>query len=251
MRIAIIGARGYVGRHMCTLFPTAIPYDIGVGTKEEVNTCEVAFVCVPTNMKADGSCDTSIVEEVVSWLTVNVIVLRSTVPPGTIDRLQEESKKALVMNPEYVGETIDHPLNDTTKRKFIILGGKPEHTQLVVEAYQQVYNASVKIMQCTAKEAEVIKYTENSFIGTYVTFCNEFYDIAKQFGVSWSVVREGFLMDPRMTPFWTFVYPQKRGFDGKCIPKDMNAIIVASEQAGYEPKLLKAVVSRNQEFQAK
>lgn len=252
MAIAIVGAQGYVGKHMCTLFQecTVVRYDIDLGSKDEVNKCDVAFVCVPTNMKEDGSCDTSIVEEVVSWIECDLIILRSTVPPGTVDRLVQETGKHIVMNPEYVGETTDHPLNDTSKRGFVILGGEKEATEKAFQVYQKVYNASVRFMRCSAKESEVIKYTENSFIGTYVTFCNDMARVARTFGVEWSVVREGFLMDPRMTPFWTFVYPDKPGFDGKCIPKDMNAIVQASTEAGYDPEFLRAVLENNERIKS-
>lgn len=250
MSVAIIGAKGYVGRHMMSLFETQHPvaYDMDIGSRDQVNACKTAFVCVPTNMLADGSCDTSIVEQVVSWITCDLIILRSTVPPGTIERLEEKSGKNLVMNPEYVGETIQHPLNDTKIRNFVILGGRRSETEKAVHVYEKVYNASVRFMQCTAREAEVIKYTENSFIGTYVTFCNEMFEVCRAFGVDWSVVREGFLLDPRMTPYWTLVYPEQRGFGGKCIPKDMNAIVQASQQKGYMTPFLRAVLEQNKYF---
>lgn len=236
---------------MCTLFAKHNPvrYDVHRGTKDMVNDCDVVFVCVPTNSLPDGECDLSIVEDVLGWLTCKTVVFRSTVPPGTCDRLADKYKLDIVMNPEYVGETINHPLNDTTKRQFLILGGTTPHaTRRAVDAYQLVYNASVRIMQVTAREAEVIKYTENSFIGTYVTFCNQMYDVCKTFDVDWSVVREGFLMDPRMTPYWTFVYPDRRGFDGKCIPKDMRAIVKATLAAGGDPRFLQSVLDFNEKY---
>lgn len=253
LKIAVVGASGYVGREQVRLFKDYEPYeyDRSVGTKEGVNECDVAFICVPTPMKEDGSCDISIVKEVLGWLKCPLVIIRSTVEPGTTDILASTYAGDVVFQPEYVGETVAHPLNDTRMRNFLIFGGHPWATQKAAEVYQMVYNASTRILQTTAKTAEVIKYMENSFIGTYVTFCNEFFDIANHFGVDYHTVREGFLLDPRMTPFWTFVFPNKRGFDGKCIPKDMNAIVASCERTKYRPELLKAVLSRNKQFNDK
>ncbi len=249
LKVAVVGAKGYVGKSMMQLFEKCQPvaFDLGLGTTDEVNACDVALVCVPTPMKADGSCDTSIVFDVVSWLRTPLIVIRSTIPPGTTDRLEAEHKVNVVFCPEYVGSSsVAHPLNDNRLRSFLILGGRPTCTETALQAFQQVYNASVKVMRCTAKEAEVIKYTENSFIATYVTFCNEFAQVAKTFDVSWSTVREGFLLDPRMTPYWTFVYPENPGFGGHCLPKDLNAIVAASRAAGYNAEFLESVLAQNE-----
>lgn len=112
--VAIVGA-GAVGRAMQTLFPDAVIYDepLGLGTREAVNDCACAFVCVPTPSGSDGACDTSIVEDVVTWIACDTIVLRSTVPPGTTDRLARTTGKRVVFQPEYgPGETPDHPYAD-------------------------------------------------------------------------------------------------------------------------------------------
>lgn len=83
MKCAIIGY-GHVGKAMADLFREAILYDepLNLGSREAVNKCDAAFVCVPTTMKEDGSCDTSIVENVLEWIAVRVVILRSTVPVG-------------------------------------------------------------------------------------------------------------------------------------------------------------------------
>jgi UDPglucose 6-dehydrogenase len=250
MSIAIVGSEGWVGKHMKKLMKTFIAYDepLNIGSKEEVNDCSAAFVCVPTPMSEDGSCDISIIEDVLSWLKTPLVILRSTVPPGTTDILIEKYKIEIVMNPEYIGETVSHPLNNVGDRDFVVLGGLKKSIGKAIHVYHNFYNASVRFFQCSAKEAELIKYCENSFIGTYVTFCNEFYNICKGYDVDWSTVREGFLMDPRMTPFWTFVFPHDRGFGGKCIPKDMNAIFKASSENGYTPKFIGNIIARNDEY---
>src|SRR5947209_12368649 len=100
--VAIVGY-GAVGRYLHRLFPEAVVYDepLGMGDREEVNRSQFAFVAVPTNGRPDGSGDTSIVDATVSWLTTDVIVIRSTVPVGTTERLQSDAGKRAVVQPDY------------------------------------------------------------------------------------------------------------------------------------------------------
>ena len=85
LRFAIVGF-GVVGKSMKSLIPDAVVYDTAPGMphdKQEVNQCDITFVCVPTPPASDGSYDISIVEESVEWIETSIIVIRSTVPPGT------------------------------------------------------------------------------------------------------------------------------------------------------------------------
>jgi UDP-glucose 6-dehydrogenase len=88
---------------------------------------------------------------------------------------------------------------------------------------------------------------ENSFLATKVIFCNEFADIAAAFGVDYNELRELWLADYRIGRSHTDVYPNKRGFSGKCLPKDTSALVHSSEKAGFIPELLKEVRRINQE----
>ena len=249
IKIAIIGY-GIVGKEVGRLFKGALIYDPAFAEvsapKKNINQADAAFVCVPTPMAADGSCDTSIVEEVISWLETPLIIIRSTISPGTTDRLKKQyPKKRIVFMPEYIGETAAHPLADESARTFLIFGGDKEDCARAVEVFQKVYNASVKILCVSAAEAEIIKYMENAAIANMVTLANEFYNICKAFNVPYNMVREGFLMDPRMSRYFTFVYPKARGFGGKCLPKDLSALVKAAGQAGYSPEFIKAILANN------
>ncbi len=248
MKIAIVGY-GFVGKAMKRMFPEAIVYDPFVSelktTKQEVNACDVAFVCVPTNMLPDGSCDTSIVEATFGWLKTPLAIIRSTIAPGTTDKLQKKFKGEIVFQPEYIGETTAHPLLNESMTPFMVLGGREKGRMLAIEVYKTVYNASVKIHQMRALEAEIVKYMENTSIGTTVIFANEFYNICQAFGADYNAVREGYLADPRMSRFFTFVYPEKRGFEGKCLPKDINAIVKAAEKVGYRPEFIADLLKSN------
>lgn len=254
--VAIIGY-GTVGKAMHKLFRDALIYNgekhrVGNLTYIDINTASYVFVCVPTPTKKDGSCDISIVEDVVSHLKNNLIILRSTVIPGTTDYLAKKYNKRIVFCPEYVGETVDHPLSDETTRSFLILGGKLEDTKSAVHLFQRVYNASVKIRQLTSLEAEVAKYLENRHIAFKVAECNEAYDFCEKIGVDYHTVREAVYQDdPRMSPYWTFVYPGNRGFETKCIPKDVEALVHKARQVGVPMEITEKILTVNKKWRAK
>lgn len=245
-RPAIIGA-GFVGKAMLRLLGDCVVYDParGLADKDAVNRCRFAFVCVPTPTAGDGSCDTSIVSEVCGWIESNIIVIRSTVAPGTTDRLRQQTGKRIIFQPEYIGETAAHPLLDHQAQGFSVLGGPIEDTSPVADLYKRFYHAAHRFYFCSAICAELTKYMENAFYAMKVTFCNEFFDIARSFGVDYNELRETWLADPRISRDHTFVYPDNRGFSGKCLPKDTSAIILAAHERGVLPRLLQSVMEVN------
>ena len=247
--IGIIGA-GFVGQSLLKLFGNCVVYDPAKGQadKDAINRCRFAFVCVPTPMAADGSCDTSIVKEVVGWCQSEIIVIRSTVVPGTTDWLRSETGKRIVFQPEYIGETVAHPLIDHQTQGFSVLGGPIEDTSPVADLYKVLYYAGHRFYFCSAVCAELAKYMENAFYATKVTFCNEFFDIAQSFGVDYNELREIWLADPRISRDHTFVYPENRGYSGKCLPKDTSAVITASRKRGVQSPLLSSVMAVNASY---
>ena len=277
--IAVIGY-GYVGKAVTSFFAGRFhviiydpylknPHVEGVedGTadfttdKDKVNECGLAVICVSTPMSPDGSVDTSSVEEAVGWLKTPLILCKSTVPPGTIKRLSEKTGKNIAFSPEYIGEGkyvvqwwkdkgYPHP-TDMKYHDFQIVGGKREITGKILEYFKRVLGPGPHYLQTDSTTAELVKYMENSWHAMKVTFCNEFYDIANAFGVDYEELRELFLMDGRMERSHTLVFENKRGFVGKCLPKDITGLVEASERAGYTPKLLKQMLSLNKEFTKK
>ncbi len=253
--VACVGG-GVVGTAMRRLCgPDTVLYDVRkepgfTQDKDEVNACDVAFVCVPTPMAPDGACDTSIVEEVVSWIRCPLIIIRSTVAPGTTDRLSKKYGKDIVFQPEYLGETAAHVFSSMGEREFVVLGGTPENTSKAADFYKHFYNAYVRFYFCDAITAEVCKYMENAFYAVKVTFVNEFFDIAQAHGVDFNVLREVWLADTRISRDHTFVFPENRGFAGKCLPKDCRAIVNSSLERGYKPAFMQACLDINEQFRA-
>jgi len=252
MRIGIIGM-GVVGQAMAELLGSHYAITlmdrkdfkifgrtVKNATKEEINKCDVGIICVPTPQGKDGKCDTGIVEEVLSWLTTDTIIIKSTVYPG----FTKEQKVNVVFSPEYIGEsTYYNPIYKTmADTDFMIFGGHKFHTQKCVDLFKPVMGPLCHFYQTDSTSAEITKYMENNFFATKIAFCNEYYDICEKYGVNYDEVREMWLADQRINRMHTAVFKDKRGFSGKCLPKDLSAM---AEESG----LLKQVKKCNEEVQ--
>ena len=245
---------------MAKVFPDAVLYDPFVpaakGTKEEINSCDLTVVCVPTNELEDGSADTSIVEESVKWIESPLILIKSTVPPGTVDLLKEKTGKRICFSPEYMGEgnyftppwKYPDPV-DTTSHGFMVIGGDPKDCDEVADFFITKMGPHTRIRSMSAVSAEVVKYAENTWGATKVIYAHLLRDVVdKTPGASWQEVREGWLDDPRVEPMHTAVFGKKRGFGGKCFPKDLSAFLKHCEKVGVEHTLLNAVKEQNRRY---
>jgi len=241
MTVKIYGY-GWVGKAVHSIFPSALIHDPMQGFVEK-RSADVAMVCVPTPNLEDGSLDMSFVEQVVRDNNEELVVIRSTLQPGTCDRLEEKYGKNIVFQPEYLGESVAHPLLDEGERPFLVIGGRPENRRKLINLYQGVYNANINIRQVTNLEAEVIKLSENRAIAFKVIQCQELFSACERAGVDYYVIREAvYGDDPRFNLWFTFVYPESRGANSKCIPKDVKAW---SAWAG-RPKLTEALLEYNE-----
>lgn len=249
MRIGIVGY-GHVGKAMHELFKDAIVYDKckNIGSHNQINTCNAVFVCVPTPQTNDGSCDTSIVEEVLEWINVPLIILRSTVYVGFTNEMMKKYNKEIVFQPEYYGETVAHPFANLSDRKWLSFGGSQKGIDMAIKVYQTVINSNVKIYQADAKSVEMAKYMENAFFATKVTFCNEMYDIANALGANYNLAREIWIADPRIGSSHTFIYHDNRGYGGNCLPKDISAIVSQAKKYSVDTTLLEGVMNKNKKY---
>lgn len=264
MKVGIIGY-GWVGKASKELFKDALVYDpylptlaalAGITTSQEnINKCDIAIVGVPTPPSEDGTLDTSIVEEVISWCECPIILLRSTVNPGTVDYLKTKYKKRIVFQPEYLGETAAHPNSKMSDRNFIILGGDDNDIRAIIDLYSTVYNANVTIRQVTAREAEIIKLTENLAIGSKVMLCHELYLACKADGTNYYRIRDAvFHDDYRFNLWFTLIYKdefgnEKLGFNNsKCLLKDIPAWAAWAESVKVDPVIARSLVRRSREM---
>ena len=237
-KIGIVG-QGYVGTALKVGFEphydvvTYDKYDLSKSTHSKlsdiVRESEIIFVCVPTPMEKDGTCHTGIVEEVIKEIneTANgqIVVIKSTVPPGTTDRLHRKYKSVkVIFNPEFLTEA--NFIEDFKNQNRIILGGTRNGTNKVRQIYSRVFPQAT-IVKTGAKHAEMVKYFTNCFLATKVSFANEMYSICEQIGIDYDKVVEYATYDERLgKSHWAVPGPDGDfGFGGHCFPKDLSAII--------------------------
>lgn len=252
-RVLIIGY-GWVGRFIGSYFKDGYYTDADETVRKisnnepvKINSFDFAFVCVPTPMLPSGQCDTSIVESVVEkWKNrVKYFCIKSTVEVGTVDRLEKKLGVRMCFSPEYLGETVGHPLVEPRRETFIILGGKKRVTKKFAELWTLVTNSYTKIYQVDSKTAELCKLMENSWIGVKVMFVNEFFELAESEGLDFNKLREIWLADPRVSRSHTYVYRHNRGFSGKCLPKDLNNLV---NHFKGKAKLMEFILKYNSEL---
>jgi len=238
MNIGIIG-QGYVGTAIKIGFKehynveTYDKFDLAKSTrstiKDIVDRTDIIFVCVPTPMRKDGTCYTGIVEEVIREINETadgqIIVIKSTIPPGTTDRINKEyTRSTVIFNPEFLTEA--NFLEDFKNQSRIILGGDRKGTNKLRQVYSKVFPHAT-IVKTGSKTAEMVKYFINCFLATKVSFANEMYSVCEQVGIDYDKVVEYATYDERLgKSHWAVPGPDEDfGFGGHCLPKDLSAII--------------------------
>lgn len=228
----IIGS-GYVGGAMREVMG-GITYDIDPDRSDVstiaglVSMVDGIFISVPTPMAEDGSCDTSIVEQVIDEVRQfdanKPIAVRSTVPPGTCERL------GVVFNPEFLNQR--NAARDFRNSDRIILGGDDGTFTAI---YRRYFNCP--ILGMTATEAELVKYGANIAGATRVAFANEIWQVAQALEADYSIVADVLAHDKRLGYcHWQVPGPDGLlGFGGACFPKDINAWIALSRSLGLRP----------------
>lgn len=206
---------------------------------------DIAFICVDTPMREDGTCDLTQVEQAINETQAYIIVLRSTIPPTTTDNLIAKTHKHIVFSPEFYGNT-QHSSHQTFNFNFTILGGQKEDCHKVIQVLQNVYDARHRFIITEAKTAELAKYMENTFLAARVSLCVQFWEIAKQFGIDYSELREVFLNDERFSRAHTFVYDDHPWWESHCFDKDLKALSTFSNAP-----LIDNIINYNQQCKNK
>tara|TARA_R110002020_G_scaffold425213_1_gene634658 strand:+ start:2363 stop:3205 length:843 start_codon:yes stop_codon:yes gene_type:complete len=236
--VGIVG-QGFVGTAVKEGIPSFMnthTYDKYLKDKSSCNSIEelteksgIIFLCLPTPMHPDGSCDFSIVKDVVNKIdefdNSNLIVLKSTVPPGTTESLNRECKNTrVVFNPEFLTEA--NFIEDFKNQNRIIIGGAHSAVTQIKNFYVKIFRDAI-IIKTNSTTAECVKYFTNCFLATKVSFANEFKQICDASGVDYDKVVEYALHDSRIGKTHLSVPGPDGyyGFGGSCFPKDINAIM--------------------------
>lgn len=262
--IGIVG-RGFVGGAMVENFKDVFKihvWDIDeskrtIATFEEfVNHSDIIFVCVPTPMKEDGSCDTFIVSSVIDDIAQvdrrKYVVIKSTVTPGTTQRLAADFNMTIGFNPEFLTEA--NAYNDFRNQPLIVIGADDPGIATVMAQIYYEFNAKVDgrshVVQRTTKEAELFKYLANCFLATKVIFANEFKRLCDRIDVDYGRIAEVAVLDKRLGhTHWRVPGPDgKLGFGGSCFPKDTSALISYADEIGSTLWLLTEATYINEEI---
>jgi UDPglucose 6-dehydrogenase len=254
MKIGIIGA-GMVGgtiEHCFRDYHELYIHDPSRNTDLDdlISNCDMAYIAVPTPPREDGSCDISIVEEVLEELPDGFIaIIKSTVIPGTTQLLQERfSKLKLAYSPEFLVER--QRFEDFSNQKILVVGTLfSDVAELVFEQHRIAgIDVGENKFHTTSTEAEMVKYTKNNFYAMKVVFANQMFDICQSIGVEWSIIRE-IITTPQDQPIGdSHLEPMMglmRGFGGKCLPKDTLALRELARSSGVDYQLLDAIQSDN------
>lgn len=264
MKIGIIG-NGFVGKATNILKNDNVEliiYDIDpklcdpIGTSlNDICNTDIVFISVPTPMNSDGSCHIGILQSVVNNiknicnLDENLIVIRSTVPPGTSDDLN------CYFMPEFLTEK--NFVNDFINNQHWIFGlkGKSQDS-IFIEKMSELFNLSYQAEKIkfnnlhfvTNKEAEMIKLFRNNYLSVKVGFCNEIAEFCDKKDINYENVRKLAVLDPRIGESHSQVpgHDGRKGFGGTCFPKDTNNLKCEMKKAGMKSYIIENVVERNE-----
>lgn len=254
MNIGILG-QGFVGsaiREGLKSHYKILTYDLdsskcNSSLLEVTEKSDIIFVCVPTPMRKDGSCDTRILEEAINNIytvfqksqrkDAPILVIKSTIPPGTTQIINDKySDMAVLFSPEFLTEA--NSFDDFKNQSRIIIGAPKKKDSEEEYFYNEAYKVRnmfrkvfvplyTQIIITDSGNAEMCKYFINCFLSTKVTFSNQMFDICNSIGLDYNIVKSLALLDPRIGPSHMAVPGPDgdRGFGGHCFPKDLEAMI--------------------------
>jgi len=285
--IGIIGL-GYVGgavRHWFELKENRGKFDIyfydkykNIGSVQEVNKADIIFIAVPTpfydktsactelhsdppeNNKERGEPrgerkralrgydDSAVYDAVSNIKDGKVVVIKSSVLPGTTDKLQKESpNKTFLFNPEFL--TTKNATNDFLKPDRQIIGYTNEESRAVAETIVNILPKALFTKIIKAREAEMVKFFGNTFLSMRVVFTNQMYDFCQRLGIDYESVIECAGRDTRIGYSHFDIFNEGyRGYGGMCFPKDVKALIQFADKLGIDLELLKKMDEINEKL---
>ena len=220
--------------------------------EEAVEDAEIIFLALPTPSVADGSADLKYVLGVADHLGkilkgYKVIVNKSTVPVGTADKVSAAIAKNysgeydVVSNPEFLREGV--AVDDFMKPDRVVVGTRSERAKkLMSDLYAPFVRQGNPVIFMDERSSELTKYAANSFLATKISFMNEIAQLCERMVADVDMVRRGIGSDDRIGK--RFLFPGI-GYGGSCFPKDVQALIMSSDEVNYEFEILKAVEKVN------
>ena len=227
-----------------------------------IKNCDMIFVTVGTPQKPNGAIELSMIKKATASIGQIVrkskknpiIFIKSTVVPGTAQNVilpileKKSGKKAnrgfgIISNPEFLQES--NAIRDTKYPHAIVLGGKQSKYMKKAKMFFSKMHPNVPIVITNFQTAEMIKYANNSFLATKISFINQLSNICQNIpGTNIDDIAKIIGLDPRIGKLFLNAGP---GYGGSCLPKDINALINFANKIGVNPMLLNAVKNTNRE----
>ena len=227
-----------------------------------INNCDMIFVSVGTPQKSNGAIELAMIKKATTTIGQIIrkskknptIFIKSTVVPGTTQDVilpileKTSGKKAnidfgLISNPEFLQES--NAIRDTKYPHAIILGGKQTKYMKKAKMFFSKMHPNVPIVITNFQTAEMIKYANNSFLATKISFINQLSNICQNIpGTNIDDIAKIIGLDSRIGKLFLNAGP---GYGGACLPKDISALIKFSDKIGVKPILLNAVEKTNHE----
>jgi UDPglucose 6-dehydrogenase len=219
---------------------------------EHVLDTDVVFISVPTDQAANGDCDTTIVDHVVGKLASanyqGLVSIKSTVIPGTTDRLQKQHPGLrMSMVPEFL--RAKSALADFVYNHDLLVVGcyNKEDAEIMVELHGSFPQHVARV---TPTEAEVIKYFNNVHHAMSVTFANIAYDVCDKLGANYMNVYKAITKRECFNPAYLMANKNMRGYGGHCLPKDTSAWNNLIKNLGLPYTMIDSVITDNEKVQS-
>lgn len=221
------------------------------GYDDSIKYSQCVFITVGTPPKHDGDADLSgifsAVAEVCRYVNPDcVIVIKSTVPPGTCSAIQ-----SFIINNGYLNPVVSNPeflregcaINDFLKPDRVVIGGESvESLNIMRKVYAPIINDKIKIVETDLTTSELIKYASNTFLANKIAFINEMADLCEIVGADIKTLARGVGLDKRIGASFLKAGP---GFGGSCFPKDILALQKLAQKVDSDFLVLDAVIKAN------
>ena len=220
-------------------------------TINEVLSTDVCFICVPTPSKSSGECDTTIVKGVVTELLQHnykgVIAVKSTVIPGTVESLIKDlNYERIAFVPEFLRERC--ATKDFIKNQdLLVIGTNSEEDYEIIKSIHK--NLPKTVVKSTPTEAEFVKYFNNCYNATLITFANSLCTICDKMGVNYSNVKEMAVLRSHINDVYLNSSAEIKGFAGMCLPKDTKALDFLSKSLDLKVEFFGDLIKENEKFE--